>query len=127
MPRMVGDDVKTLQTFLNSKGYNTGTPDGVFGPKTEMEVKLFQTGNNLTPDGKAGKITLSLIGNTSSAGSGSSVSQPTGCPPGALFNTTTGASCGTLSVLPPGCTSSSLFSTTSGVSCTTGLPAQPQS
>jgi uncharacterized protein (TIGR02145 family) len=125
IPRMGGDDVYNLQTFLNSKGYNTGTPDGVFGPKTEAGVKLFQTANTLTPDGKAGKITLGLM-NISSLGGVTSPSQSAGCTLGALFNTTTGKPCEAtpkLTTLPAGCSSTSLFSTTSGVSCTTGLPA----
>jgi peptidoglycan hydrolase-like protein with peptidoglycan-binding domain/lysophospholipase L1-like esterase len=129
IPRMKGDDVKTLQTLLNKLGYNTGTPDGYFGPKTEAGVKLFQKANKLTADGKAGKNTLSLINNPSLGSSGPSVSQLTaGCASGALFNTITGKSCSTTqqpTVLPAGCSSTIGFSTTLGVSCSTGLPPTP--
>lgn len=111
-PRIKGDDVKALQTFLNNSGYNCGIVDGSFGPKTEAQVKLFQKANNLTPDGKAGKITLSLISNTSPTGS-----VPTaGCTSTTGFSTTTGKSCATIS-LPTGCSSTSLFSITTGLSC----------
>jgi len=144
---MTGNDVKVLQTFLNNSGYNVGIADGSFGPKTEAQVKLFQTANNLTPDGSVGPMTKAIMGGNLFVGS---TSQTTvgctsgalfntmtgqscavapiislGCTPGALFSTVTGTSCGTLSVLPAGCTSSSLFSTTSGVSCTTGLSSTP--
>lgn len=148
IPRIKGDDVKTLQTFLNNSGYNCGTADGIFGPKTEAQVKLFQIANNLIPDGKAGKNTLAIISQSSTSNStnnqtstsgctsslgfstttgkscaNTSIVSTLGCTSGALFNTTTGASCGTLSVLPAGCSSSLGFSTTLGVSCSTGLSA----
>jgi len=67
-PRMIGSDVKTLQEFLNSKGYtipqtsyqktlNVPSPDGVFGPLTKKSVIQFQTANNLVPDGIFGPKT----------------------------------------------------------------------
>lgn len=37
-----GNDVKTLQTLLNEKGYNCGKVDGIFGKNTENAVKQFQ-------------------------------------------------------------------------------------
>ena len=56
-----GDDVKTLQTYLNTNGYNVGVADGVFGPKTKASVILFQKANNLTPDGIVGPKTMNYI------------------------------------------------------------------
>ena len=147
---MNGDDVKALQTFLNNSGYNVGITDGSFGPKTQSAVKLFQTANNLTPDGSVGPMTRGIMNSspisnstnnqTSTSGCTSSLGfsittgqscattpivSTAGCASGALFSTVTGASCQTLSALPTGCTSTSLFSTTSGLSCSTGLPATP--
>ncbi|HEY5591322.1 MAG TPA: peptidoglycan-binding protein [Paludibacter sp.] len=59
--RMWGDDVLSLQTLLNTKGYNVGTPDGNFGPKTQAAVVAFQTANGLTPDGSVGTNTLKYL------------------------------------------------------------------
>lgn len=38
-----GDKVKLLQTTLNSAGFNCGTSDGDFGPKTKAAVSLVQS------------------------------------------------------------------------------------
>lgn len=56
-PYMKGVDIKELQTYLNSKGYNSGTPDGIFGKLTKSAVMLFQKANNLISDGIVGPIT----------------------------------------------------------------------
>jgi peptidoglycan hydrolase-like protein with peptidoglycan-binding domain len=37
--------------------YKAGTPDGVFGPKTELAVKNFQKDNRLFVDGIVGPRT----------------------------------------------------------------------
>jgi len=135
IPRIKGDDVKVLQSFLNNLGFNCGTADGSFGPKTEAALKLFQTANNLKPDGKAGKITIGLINtgtvnsntntntntNTSSTSNLATNSFISGCSGTTGYSTTTGVSCAVTS-LPIGCTSSSVYSTTTGLSCSTGLP-----
>lgn len=60
-PYMKGIDIKELQTYLNSKGYNSGIPDGVFGKLTKNAVILFQKANNLTSDGIVGPITRSKL------------------------------------------------------------------
>jgi peptidoglycan hydrolase-like protein with peptidoglycan-binding domain len=60
-PRMTGNDIKELQTYLNTNGYNTGTPDGVYGTGTSQAIVLFQKSNNLTADGSVGPKTLSYI------------------------------------------------------------------
>src|SRR6478752_35258 len=39
---MTGDDVMALQTRLAEMGYNTGRPDGIFGPLTDLSVRDFQ-------------------------------------------------------------------------------------
>ena len=58
---ITGDDVKTLQTYLNTHGYDSGTVDGIFGSKTKAMVILFQKANNLTPDGIVGPLTRSKL------------------------------------------------------------------
>ena len=69
-----GDQVKQIQQKLASLGYDVGTPDGVFGSKTQSAVKAFQRDNGLTADGVVGTKTLAALGlsGSSSSGSGSS-------------------------------------------------------
>jgi murein L,D-transpeptidase YcbB/YkuD len=58
-----GDAVRELQNALIEKGLiPKGKADGVFGPKTEIAVKQFQSANKLTPDGMAGTVTLKALG-----------------------------------------------------------------
>lgn len=136
-------DVKELQTFLNNNGYNCGTLDGSFGPKTKQAVILFQTAKSLTPDGSVGPKTRAFINGISSLTAGCAngtnlfntltgkscatvpVISTLGCTSGALFNTITGKSCSSTTqpiVLPAGCTITSIYSITTGISCSTGLP-----
>lgn len=61
-PYMRGDDVREAQVLLTEKGYNCGEIDGVFGKKTEIATKNFQTDNNLTADGIIGKNTAICLG-----------------------------------------------------------------
>ncbi len=57
-----GEDVKALQTLLNSLGYNTGIADGWYGPKTLKGIKAFQTAMNIRVDGVFGpQSNLSLM------------------------------------------------------------------
>ena len=58
-----GQSVKALQTALNQLGYPCGSADGSFGNATYKAVIAFQRDHNLTPDGKAGKATLTAINN----------------------------------------------------------------
>lgn len=46
-----GDYVKHIQTFLSINGYPVGAVDGIFGPKTEKAVKMYQKEKNLLIDG----------------------------------------------------------------------------
>jgi putative chitinase len=56
------DDVKSLQTALNTLGANPKlTEDGRLGPGTTAAVKAFQAAAGLTPDGIAGPVTLAAI------------------------------------------------------------------
>lgn len=61
-PYMKGDDIKEAQKLLNSKNYNCGTVDGIFGKKCDIATKNFQSDNNLTVDGVIGKNTAEKLG-----------------------------------------------------------------
>lgn len=58
---MSGEDVVLLQTYLNSRGYDSGTPDGKFGPKTKQAVISFQIANQLVGDGIVGPKTIGVM------------------------------------------------------------------
>jgi len=65
-----GETVRQIQQKLKSWGYYQGDVDGIFGSRTEKAVRLFQSRNGLTVDGKAGPKTLAALG--ISAGSSAS-------------------------------------------------------
>ena len=46
-----GEDVRRLQNALNQAGYDSGTPDGVFGAKTESAVKKLEAQIGKPQDG----------------------------------------------------------------------------
>jgi N-acetylmuramoyl-L-alanine amidase len=54
---LTGDDVLALQTRLSELGYNTGRPDGIFGPLTDASVRDFQRHRGLVDDGVFGPET----------------------------------------------------------------------
>ena len=54
---MTGDDVTGLQIRLAEMGYNTGRPDGMFGPLTDACVREFQKHRGLPEDGVFGPDT----------------------------------------------------------------------
>ena len=53
--------VRALQTALIALNYLSGSADGSYGKKTKAAVIAFQQANNLTPDGAAGKKTLTAL------------------------------------------------------------------
>ncbi|MFP2905004.1 peptidoglycan-binding protein [Pyxidicoccus sp. 3LFB2] len=57
-----GEPVRALQNRLNQLGFNAGTADGAFGPKTEAAVKAFQRAKGLTADGVVGPKTWDKLG-----------------------------------------------------------------
>lgn len=59
---MRGDDVLMVQARLNALKYSCGTADGVFGKKTDIAVRNFQTDNGLVTDGIVGKNTANKLG-----------------------------------------------------------------
>lgn len=56
-----GQQVKTLQRLLNSMGYACGAVDGIFGDKTLVAVKKFQTAERLDVDGVVGRDTWTAL------------------------------------------------------------------
>lgn len=62
-PFFRGDDVKQLQTWLNTLGFRTELIDGVFGPSTERAVREFQENIGLTCDGIVGPETVAALNN----------------------------------------------------------------
>lgn len=43
--------VRALQTALNARGFDTGTPDGAVGPATRRGIRLYQRSEGLPADG----------------------------------------------------------------------------
>lgn len=62
-PFFRGDDVRELQTSLNTLGFNTGIVDGIYGETTERALREFQRNFGLTSDGIFGPSTLAAIRN----------------------------------------------------------------
>jgi hypothetical protein len=60
-PGDTGEQVKVLQQALNSLGYSTGKPDGVYGPTTQIAVEKFQAAKGLAQDGVVGTETLNAL------------------------------------------------------------------
>ena len=58
-----GASVRALQRALISLGYLSGAADGIYGTKTYLAVKAFQTAAKLTADGMAGEQTLKALEN----------------------------------------------------------------
>jgi len=56
-----GEDVKTLQNYLNSLGFSVGKVDGIFGPATKNAVINFQKSKGLVADGIVGPATLGAL------------------------------------------------------------------
>lgn len=71
-----GDNVIKVQKRLIQYDYLSGSADGVYGEKTRDAVRLFQSRNGLTVDGRVGPataaalgVTLSNSGSTTASGS----------------------------------------------------------
>jgi hypothetical protein len=54
-----GEDVKWLQQKLSERGYPVGNIDGIFGTRTEQDVKSFQA--DVFVDGIAGVLTVGRL------------------------------------------------------------------
>ena len=56
-----GIKVVELQADLCKAGFDPGSHDGIFGPRTEQAVKAFQKANSLKVDGIVGPVTQAKI------------------------------------------------------------------
>lgn len=68
-----GPEVVQLQTLLNAASPGLLKPDGLYGAKTELAVKQYQSAHHLTPDGLVGPQTWQSL-------KSSSVAPPTEAP-----------------------------------------------
>ncbi len=50
-PYLRGDDIRTVQLWLRTLGFNPGPIDSIYGPDTETAVKEFQFNSGLRKDG----------------------------------------------------------------------------
>ncbi len=66
------EQIRTLQSALNARGFDTGHPDGVLGPATRAGLRRYQQSEGLTADGYA---TMDLLNRLSGS------SQPVGATP----------------------------------------------
>ncbi len=56
-----GDDVRYLQSRLNSLGFDAGREDGIFGDRAERAVREFQRNVGMEQDGIAGRQTINEL------------------------------------------------------------------
>jgi len=56
-----GAEVKQLQQILSNLGYNLGSIDGIFGPKTDSAVRAFQSAHKIVVDGIVGNNTWTAL------------------------------------------------------------------
>ncbi len=57
----IGPEVEEIQALLRDHGFDPGSVDGVFGPRTKAAVTAFQRDNNLVVDGIVGPQTLGKL------------------------------------------------------------------
>lgn len=53
--------MKSLQRQLNALGFETGEPDGIWGPKSRQAIRLFQLKHQLIADGYPNKEVFSTV------------------------------------------------------------------
>jgi len=58
------EEMKNLQKQLNSLGFNTGKPDGIWGPKSREAIRSFQLQHQLIADGYPNKALLLAVSAT---------------------------------------------------------------
>lgn len=56
------DDYRAIQTMLNSAGFDTGTPDGQWGPTSQKAMRAFQASIGLPETGAPDRATLEQLG-----------------------------------------------------------------
>lgn len=62
VPRLHRNQVIELQSLLNTKGFDTGVPDGIFGPATRRALSEFQQQQGMIADGFPSRELLDLLG-----------------------------------------------------------------
>lgn len=72
---VTGEDVRSWQAWLTGKGYDAGSADGIFGPRTRAATMAFQRANGLGVDGVGGPETFRVA---VEQGFGQSASSATG-------------------------------------------------
>jgi membrane-bound lytic murein transglycosylase B len=60
--RLTRDQMRAIQSALNSRGFDTGTPDGILGPATRSAIRSYQSSQNLVADGYADRELLTALG-----------------------------------------------------------------
>ena len=60
-PGDTGSQVTVLQKALKKLGFSPGTPDGDYGPSTQIAVERFQASKGLDSDGVVGPQTLDAL------------------------------------------------------------------
>lgn len=61
-PRITRDQALALQTRLQEKGFDAGTPDGIIGSATKNAIRQFQKAQGLIPDGYPDKALFTALG-----------------------------------------------------------------
>lgn len=61
-PRLSRAQVIQLQEILNSKGFDSGEPDGIMGPATRRALRAYQAEQGLVADGYPGAEVLKRLG-----------------------------------------------------------------
>lgn len=61
-PMMRGEKIREIQQKLKSQGFDPGSADGIFGPRTFTAVLNFQKFQGLVPDGEVGRQTAKALG-----------------------------------------------------------------
>lgn len=61
-PRLRIDQITAIQEQLNQRGFDAGTPDGIFGPGTRRALSQFQHQQGMIADGFPSKKLLALLG-----------------------------------------------------------------
>lgn len=76
LPYFHGNDVRSLQTALNSLGFSCGDADGIFGTFTERAVREFQRSDAQPRDGIVGPETVRAIAQLRHVWEGKSAAAP---------------------------------------------------
>lgn len=63
------EDIRAVQQSLNEQGYDVGSIDGVWGPKTSSAVRKFQTDHGLQASGRLDTETRTALGKSNGGAS----------------------------------------------------------